>query len=165
MPAEEPTLPQPVVPPTTTSHSADDEPTLVQPSSAETEVLPPSAAPEPELEKWAGRVILPREQPPGQRGRPAPPPAPTRTMTRVTTRITEAMPPARRGDPRSAQSPPPPPPPPARRGRLRRFVLALVAVGLLLAVPVVSAYVAFKLTSGENPFEWPPSIDYEKVFG
>jgi hypothetical protein len=35
---------------------------------------------------------------------------------------------------------------------------------LLLAVPVVSAYVAYKLTLGENPFEWPPSMDLSRVF-
>jgi hypothetical protein len=40
-------------------------------------------------------------------------------------------------------------------------VFALI---LLLAVPVVSAYVAYKLSAGENPFEWPPSMDLSRVF-
>jgi hypothetical protein len=31
-------------------------------------------------------------------------------------------------------------------------------------VPVVSAYVSYKLASGENPFEWPPSMDLSRVF-
>jgi hypothetical protein len=51
-----------------------------------------------------------------------------------------------------------------RRGRLRRFLGAVVALLLLLAVPVVSAYVAYKLASGENPFDWPPQVDLSQVF-
>jgi hypothetical protein len=39
-----------------------------------------------------------------------------------------------------------------------------VALLLLLAVPVVSAYVAYKLASGENPFDWPPTVDLSHVF-
>jgi hypothetical protein len=35
---------------------------------------------------------------------------------------------------------------------------------LLIAVPVVSAYVSYKLASGENPFVWPPSMDLSHVF-
>jgi hypothetical protein len=55
---------------------------------------------------------------------------------------------------------------PARRKRsaVRRFLGALIALLLLLAVPVVSAYVAYKLASGENPFDWPPTVDLSRVF-
>jgi hypothetical protein len=51
-----------------------------------------------------------------------------------------------------------------RRGRFRRFLGALFALALLLAVPVVTAYVSYKLASGENPFEWPPSMDLSRIF-
>jgi hypothetical protein len=51
-----------------------------------------------------------------------------------------------------------------RRGRCRRFLGALLALLLVLAVPVVSAYVSYKLASGENPFDWPPSMDLSRVF-
>lgn len=50
------------------------------------------------------------------------------------------------------------------RSRLRRFVGAVFALLLLAAVPVVSAYVSYKLASGENPFEWPPTVDLRNVF-
>jgi hypothetical protein len=40
-----------------------------------------------------------------------------------------------------------------------------LALLLLLAVPVVSAYVSYKLASGQNPFEWPPTVDYDQIFG
>ena len=51
-----------------------------------------------------------------------------------------------------------------RAGRARRFFGALFAMLLCLAVPVASAYVSYKLTSGENPFEWPPSMDLSNIF-
>jgi hypothetical protein len=51
-----------------------------------------------------------------------------------------------------------------RKGRIRRFFGAVIALLLLIAVPVVSAYVAYKLSSGENPFEWPPSMDLSRIF-
>jgi hypothetical protein len=76
--------------------------------------------------------------------------------------------PAQRPQSISPYGPPPairtPYPTPRRRGRVRRFFGALFALLLLLAVPVVSAYVAYKLASGENPFEWPPSMDLSRVF-
>jgi hypothetical protein len=50
-----------------------------------------------------------------------------------------------------------------RRGRVRRFLGALFALLLTLSVPVVSAYVSYKLASGENPFEWPPSMDLSNI--
>ena len=43
--------------------------------------------------------------------------------------------------------------------------LPTLALALLIAVPVTSAYVAYKLTAGESPFEWPPTVDYDKIFG
>jgi len=51
-----------------------------------------------------------------------------------------------------------------RPGRARRFFGALFAMLLCLAVPVVSAYVSYKLASGENPFEWPPNMDLSNIF-
>ncbi len=51
-----------------------------------------------------------------------------------------------------------------RRGGARRFFGALFALMLCLAVPVVSAYVSYKLASGENPFEWPPRMDLSHIF-
>jgi hypothetical protein len=51
-----------------------------------------------------------------------------------------------------------------KRSAVRRFLGALIALLLLLAVPVVSAYVAYKLASGENPFDWPPTVDLSRVF-
>jgi hypothetical protein len=54
-------------------------------------------------------------------------------------------------------------PAPGRSGA-RRFFAALLSVLLILAVPVVSAYVSYKLASGENPFAWPPSMDLSHIF-
>ena len=51
-----------------------------------------------------------------------------------------------------------------RPGGARRFFGALFAMLLILAVPVVSAYVSYKLASGENPFEWPPRMDLSRIF-
>jgi len=51
-----------------------------------------------------------------------------------------------------------------RRSGARRFFVALLALLLIVAVPVVSAYVSYKLASGENPFAWPPSMDLSHVF-
>jgi hypothetical protein len=60
---------------------------------------------------------------------------------------------------------PAPRPGPRKRSATSRFFLAVFALVLLLAVPVVSAYVAYKLASGGNPFEWPPTVDYDQIFG
>jgi len=65
---------------------------------------------------------------------------------------------------RPAAAPPAARAPRRRASRTRRFFVALLAVVLLLAVPVVSAYVSYKLASGENPFEWPPTMDLSRVF-
>jgi hypothetical protein len=54
-------------------------------------------------------------------------------------------------------------PAPGRSGT-SRVVAALLSVVLILAVPVVSAYVSYKLASGENPFVWPPTMDLSHVF-
>jgi hypothetical protein len=43
--------------------------------------------------------------------------------------------------------------------------MALLALVLIVVVPIVSAYVSYKLAAGENPFEWPPTVDYQKIFG
>ena len=51
-----------------------------------------------------------------------------------------------------------------RPGGARRFFGALFAMLLILAVPVVCAYVSYKLASGENPFEWPPRMDLSRIF-
>jgi hypothetical protein len=51
-----------------------------------------------------------------------------------------------------------------RRSGGRRFLIAVLSLLLLIAVPVVSAYVSYKLASGENPFVWPPSMDLSHVF-
>ncbi len=53
---------------------------------------------------------------------------------------------------------------PKRPSFVRRFLTVLVSLLLILAVPVVSAYVAYKLASGENPFQWPPTVDLSRVF-
>jgi hypothetical protein len=92
---------------------------------------------------------------PGQK-KPAAPTAPTAMMARYPDSATRMSPPV----PQAAYARP------ARRrkGRIRRFFGALFALILLLAVPVVSAYVAYKLSSGENPFEWPPSMDLSRIF-
>ncbi|HEX6872708.1 MAG TPA: hypothetical protein VF163_16550 [Micromonosporaceae bacterium] len=118
----------------------------------------PTPAPAPAVakpEKWAGRVAVPGAVAPGQKSAAAPP-APTRTLARV-------------AEPRATGYPGPasyPAQAPVRRRRsgARRFFGALFAVLLILAVPVVSAYVSYKLASGENPFEWPPTVDYSHVF-
>jgi len=54
---------------------------------------------------------------------------------------------------------------PVTRRERRRWPTALLAIVLLIAVPIVSAYVAYKLTAGESPFEWPPTVDYDTIFG
>ena len=123
----------------------------VEPPTVPSQPTPPIApAPEPQPEKWAGRVAVPGASAPGQKKPTAPtqymaPLAETAMAPRV---VVEA-----------------PRPRPRRRSRTSRFFLALLALVLLLSVPVVSAYVAYKLASGGNPFEWPPTIDYDQIFG
>jgi hypothetical protein len=116
---------------------------------------PPAPAEPPKPEKWAGRAQLAGATAPGQK-KAAGPTAPTAMMNRYAdaaeTRIAmSAQPGAVAVRPR-------------RRGRFRRFLGVLFALILLVAVPVVSAYVSYKLASGENPFEWPPSMDLSRVF-
>ena len=119
----------------------------VEPSTVPTQ---PAPTPEPQPEKWAGRVSVPGASAPGQKK----PTAATAYMaplaqTAVGPRLVEA----------------PRPRPRRRRSATSRFFIALFALVLLLAVPVVSAYVAYKLASGGNPFEWPPTVDYDQIFG
>jgi hypothetical protein len=104
-------------------------------------------------EKWAGRAALAGAAGPGQK-KPAAPTAPTAMMARYPDQATRMTPPVALA----------PYPVRRRRGLLRRFFGAMFALVLLLAVPVVSAYVAYKLSSGENPFEWPPSMDLSRIF-
>jgi hypothetical protein len=113
----------------------------------------PQPAEPPKPEKWAGRAALAGAGAPGPK-KAAAPTAPTAMMARYPDPATQL-------GPRMAQAPYPPR---RRRGVLRRFFGALFALVLLLAVPVVSAYVAYKLSSGENPFEWPPSMDLSRIF-
>jgi len=88
-------------------------------------------------DKWAGRVAVPGSGPGAGPGpQPVAPTAP-RMAPLVVVR---------------------------RRSGLRRFLGVIVALILLVAVPVVSAYVSYKLAMGENPFEWPPTMDLSKVF-
>jgi hypothetical protein len=145
-PVEQPT--EPVEPPT---------PVIVPPTALEppTPVLPPAPVEAPPPPRISGRVIVPGARGPGQ-SKPAGPTAPTRAM-------------ARYRDPAGAPGRPPARPMPRRgapgRRERRRWVTALFAILLLIAVPVVSAYVAYKLTAGESPFEWPPTVDYDTIFG
>jgi hypothetical protein len=111
---------------------------------------PPPAAPVPQpapdpakAPSWSARAVVP--------GGAASPGA--RKVSPVN--ATEAMP--RYADPGYHPAAP-------RRSGTRRLFIALLAVLLLLAVPVVSAYVSYKLASGENPFVWPPSMDLSHVF-
>lgn len=116
------------------------------------------AAPKPEV--WAGRAAIPGAAGPEQKK--AAPVAPTQKMARYAEPTPTVMA-ARPAPPRPA-APPRRPAPGRRRGRFRRFLGAVLALLLLLAVPVASAYVAYKLASGENPFEWPPYVDLGQGF-
>ena len=142
-----------------------NEPTLTESPPAEpppaepppTEPLAPAVPPPPE--KWAARVVVPGAVGPGQK-KAAAPPAPTQHMARLEsapTAITTRAPGLRA--PAGYR-----PPGRRRRRRSRRVFIALFALVLLIAVPVTSAYVAYKLTAGQNPFEWPPTVDYDKIF-
>jgi hypothetical protein len=116
--------------------------------------LLPASAPQAS-QKWAGRAQLAGAAAPGQK-KAAAPTAPTAMMSRYTdaaeTRVAMSAQPGMVAVR------------PRRRGKFRRFLGALFALLLLVAVPVVSAYVSYKLASGENPFEWPPSMDLSRVF-
>jgi len=120
----------------------------------------PTVTAPPEPEKWAARVIVPGATAPGQKKKAAPT-TPTHLMARQDTAIQP-----RQARPAKAPSPAPARPAVRRRRRsgFRRFVTALIALALVIAVPVVSAYVSYKLASGENPFEWPPTVDYDAFF-
>ena len=119
---------------------------------------------EPKPEKWAGRVVVPGAAGPGQKKQAAPT-TPTQKMTRYAEPHPTVVGP--RAAPRAVlrtQAPPGRAPGRRRRSGLRRFLGAVVALLLLLAVPVVSAYVAYKLASGDSPFVWPPTVDLSRVF-
>lgn len=125
------------------------------PAPATPPTAPAKAPPRPVPERWAGRVAVPGAAGPGQKR----PPAPT-TPTAKLARYTEVPQPR----PAVRYHPVVMAAPRRRRSGARRFFTAVFALVLLVAVPIVSAYVAYKLTSGENPFEWPPTVDLDKVF-
>jgi hypothetical protein len=149
-PGDEPT--EPVTP--SVSPTSPPDPAPADPP----QVVPPPASP-PAPEKWAGRVVVPGATAPGQK-KAAAPTEPTQHMARLESAPTVLAPraPGLRA-PAGYR-------PPRQRGRRRgrRALIALFALVLLIAVPVTSAYVAYKLTAGENPFEWPPTVDYDKIF-
>jgi hypothetical protein len=167
-PGDEPTVPQatpsPATPTVTTPTLAvGGPPTVASPTAPMAPAQPPPPA------KVAGRVIVPGASAPGQKKKAAPT-TPTHVMARQDTAV-EARPaglrsprPVTRAPGPATRSPAPYRPPRRRRSLVRRFVTALVALVLILAVPVVSAYVSYKLASGENPFEWPPTVDYDSFF-
>ena len=107
-------------------------------------------------------MIVPGASAPGQKKKAAPT-TPTHLMARQDTAV-EARPAGLRAPGPATRTPAPYRPPRRRRSLLRRFVTAIISLVLILAVPVVSAYVSYKLASGENPFEWPPSMDLSRVF-
>lgn len=152
--AAPPATPVPVTPPAPAA-PASRTPASAPPSGPSEPSGPASPPSSPASEKWSGRVAVPGAAPPGAKKQPAPV-APTQKMARY--EEPEMVAPVAVA----------PRPTVRRRGRakvrIRRFFGALLALLLILAVPVVSAYVSYKLASGENPFEWPPSIDLSQVF-
>jgi hypothetical protein len=166
--AAPPVPPAPVVPPTVVAPPVMMAPIPAQsappPMPAPTAPLPPvpSAPPPPPApteppkpEKWAGRAQIAGAAAPGQK-KAAGPTAPTAMMSRYSDAAETRV--AMSNHPGAVAVRP------RRRGRFRRFLGAVFALILLVAVPVVSAYVSYKLASGENPFEWPPSMDLSRVF-
>jgi hypothetical protein len=148
-----PAPPQPAVKVEARAEVAGEGPTEpVEPPTQPVEPPPPP--------RISGRVIVPGARGPGQ-PKPAGPTAPTQSMARYRDQTGRAPAPGRPG---TAARPAPGRGLPAPRER-RRWVTALLAIVLLIAVPVVSAYVAYKLTAGESPFEWPPTVDYDTIFG
>jgi hypothetical protein len=167
-PGDEPTVPQPTPSPasptvTTPTLPVGGPPTVAAPTSPMAPTAPPAPAAPPPPEKWAGRVIVPGASAPGQKKKAAPT-TPTHLMARQDTAV-EARPAGPRAPGPATRAPAPYRPPRRRRRSLfRRFVTAIISLVLILAVPVVSAYVSYKLASGENPFEWPPTVDYDSFF-
>jgi hypothetical protein len=160
-PGDEPTVPQPTPSPasptvTTPTLPVGGPPTVAAPTA------PMAPAEPPPPPKVAGRVIVPGASAPGQKKKAAPT-TPTHLMARQDTAV-EARPVGLRAPAPATRAPAPYRPPRRRRSLLRRFVTAVISLVLILAVPVVSAYVSYKLASGENPFEWPPTVDYDSFF-
>jgi hypothetical protein len=137
---------------------SDNSPEPVAPAPA----AAPASTPAPD--KVSARVIIPGASAPGQRKTPGPV-AQTAKLYEPTRAFEPVRAPAAAPRPVATQATLPRGVPAARRRRRRgrRFLTAVLAVVLVLAVPVVSAYVAYKLASGENPFQWPPSMDLSKV--
>jgi len=162
-PGEEPTVPVVTPPspatPTVTAPTVPvgGPPTVASPTAPVSTPAPKEKAPEPP--KVSGRVIVPGATPPGAK-KVAAPTAPTQTMARQDTAV-GPRPAAVRAPVAAAQRRPAVR---RRRSGFRRFVTAVIALVLVIAVPVVSAYVSYKLASGENPFEWPPTVDVDSFF-
>jgi hypothetical protein len=153
-PGEEPTVPQ-----ATPSPAGSASPTVTTPTAP---MAPAQPAQPPAPPKVSGRVIVPGAAAPGQKKK-APPTTPTHLMARQDTAV-EARPAGLRAPGPATRAPAPYRRPRPRRSLFRRFVTAIISLVLILAVPVVSAYVSYKLASGENPFEWPPTVDYDSFF-
>jgi hypothetical protein len=179
-PGDEPTVPQaapvPITPTVTTPTLAVGGPPTVasptapmaapKPPAAPAQpppAQPPPAQPAPAPAKVAGRVIVPGATPPGQKKKAAPT-TPTHLMARQDTAVEPRQSAAPRTPVQAPYRPAPARPPRRRKSGFRRFVTAIIALVLVVAVPVVSAYVSYKLASGENPFEWPPTVDYDSFF-
>jgi hypothetical protein len=139
-PADQPTVP--------VNASVLPQPRAPAPASAQVVPQPlavpaqpvPAPAPQPPPQRpatWAARAAVPGAAPPG-----------ARKNVGVTQTIVRYI----------GVGPAP------GRSEARRFFAALLSVLLILAVPLVSAYVSYKLASGENPFEWPPTVDLSHVF-
>jgi hypothetical protein len=135
------------------------QPAEVQPAKAQ-----PAKAVPAKPEVWSGRVAIPGAVGPGQK-KTAAPTAPTQKMARIAEPTPTVVAP-RPVAPRPVTPSRPLAPSRTRRKRslFKRFLAALIALLLLLAVPVVAAYMAYKLASGENPFDWPPTVDLSHVF-
>jgi hypothetical protein len=168
---DEPTVPQPTPSPatptvTTPTLAVGGPPTVASPTAPMAPAAPQPPAPQPPAPqppaKVAGRVIVPGASAPGQKKKAAPT-TPTHLMARQDTAV-EARPAGLRAPSPATRAPKPYRRPRRRRSLFRRFLTALIALALILAVPVVSAYVSYKLASGENPFEWPPTVDYDSFF-
>jgi hypothetical protein len=143
----------------TVEHGGPHDVTVQQPGDEKT-VPVPTPPVEPPKEKWEGRVKVAGAAGLGQKKAAAPV-----AQTQKIARYADASPTAIAPRARPAASPGPQQQSKRQsRRRGRRFFGALLALILILAVPVVSAYVAYKLTTGENPFQWPPTMDLSRVF-
>jgi hypothetical protein len=160
-------------------------PVAAPPVAAPPVAAPPIEPPEPpKPAKSVGRVIVPDAAPPGRRKKRAGPVAPTQPIPRYAPGGASVGPPrvaspvgrdgaslARPGQPPRPTGVPVGPPrrsptpayAPPRRSGGRRFLTALLLIVLLVGVPVVAAYLAFKISSGEPIF--PIQVDWNRIRG